>query len=585
MRRGARLALGAARLRAAFAAILFVVLWSGAPALAVPVDLLPKACIAVTGASAPLAGPQVATLDYRCGVKPVASRDDWIWYRVNLAISTRQPMDDMELLINRTRFSTAQIIAIRENGGLFDVTAPQTPIDRKSSFGNMVRFTLPGGDSAIRMLYIGVTGLADPALINKIQLAETDALEGWSHQWLLMGGVLIGAVVASILFNLLLSQGASIRFRLFYLLWMATILTYGLSWADFVPVLSDANIARLTYFSSAAAVALATLFFVEFFGSGAIARWLKRAQRTLAGLILIAATVATFDQLGLFAEADALVGPLVAATQILTAIGLIQAFRAWPRTALLYAVGWSFPLVAIIVHLLWGYGILGPNIVSDAGIFCAYVIQALLLSGATAVRLGKMKLQRDRAEAETERLRSLSETDPLTGLLNRRGFIHRVQAQFAQNRHGGLMMIDVDHFKEINDRLGHEIGDIVLARIAGLLTRHGASRCPVGRVGGEEFAVAVAAQSLDEALGVADDLRRAVAGSDFADLLGPGIGVTISIGVAVAPARTAANYERLYSAADRALYVAKNNGRNRVVAATEEEVLRAEVRLASVHSA
>src|SRR3546814_19929938 len=122
-------------------------------------------------------------------------------------------------------------------------------------------------------------------------------------------------------------------------------------------------------------------------------------------------------------------------------------------------LGWSFPFIAVMLNVLWGYGYMGPAIVADAWIFIAIVVQALLLSAATAVRLGGIRRERDRAKAESERLRSLAETDPLTALLTRRGLFHRAQAIMAKGKGSALILIDVDYFKTITDTFGHDFGD------------------------------------------------------------------------------------------------------------------------------
>src|SRR3546814_17675216 len=106
-----------------------------------------------------------------------------------------------------------------------------------------------------------------------------------------------------------------------------------------------------------------------------------------------------------------------------------------------------------------------------------------------------------------------------------------------------------------------------------------ASRHPVGRIGGEEFAIVLGAADPEDALGFADRVRRTLAGASFANLLGAGRGVTISIGLAVAPSGFPTTFERLYIAADRALYAAQTGGRNRVVVAYTDEICRAAARL------
>ncbi len=156
-------------------------------------------------------------------------------------------------------------------------------------------------------------------------------------------------------------------------------------------------------------------------------------------------------------------------------------------------------------------------------------------------------------------------TDPLTGCYNRRSFDDMISRECSRAaRYGNrlsLLMIDVDHFKMINDSFGHQSGDDVLCRIAGLL-RGGLRRSDyLVRYGGEEFVIVLPEISRDNALLVAERLRHAVEEAEIASR-GRRISVTVSIGVA--EYRAGAPEQEFIEEADRMLYRAKNAGRNRV---------------------
>ncbi|MBU0830544.1 MAG: sensor domain-containing diguanylate cyclase [Gammaproteobacteria bacterium] len=167
-----------------------------------------------------------------------------------------------------------------------------------------------------------------------------------------------------------------------------------------------------------------------------------------------------------------------------------------------------------------------------------------------------------RVDELNQALSELATTDALTGLNNRRAFDHSLQLEMAvverRNIPLSLLMLDVDHFKHINDQFGHDAGDKVLIAIAQML--NGCARVVdvVARVGGEEFAVILPNTDADGALEVAERMRTTVAQAKW--LAHP---ATISIGVATLQIKESAS--RLYSRADAALYDAKATGRNRVV--------------------
>jgi diguanylate cyclase (GGDEF)-like protein len=156
-------------------------------------------------------------------------------------------------------------------------------------------------------------------------------------------------------------------------------------------------------------------------------------------------------------------------------------------------------------------------------------------------------------------------TDGLTGLANRKQLDTVLSEELPRaQRHGrslSLLMIDIDHFKTINDSFGHVTGDSVLRGIATALQKRVRPNDKLGRYGGEEFCLVLPETSLSSAVRIAEEMRDIVANQAFA-AEGQEVRVTVSIGAAAAnPIMTA---EQLYAAADEMLYKAKNSGRNRV---------------------
>jgi len=166
-----------------------------------------------------------------------------------------------------------------------------------------------------------------------------------------------------------------------------------------------------------------------------------------------------------------------------------------------------------------------------------------------------------------ERVRHMAFVDGLTGIFNRRYFETRVLEEIERaKRYQGsvsLIMVDIDHFKRLNDEFGHLMGDDVLRQISTMFSQN-IRKVDVGcRYGGEEFAVIVPETTGEDAYYVADKLRKVIETAVFPGVPRP---VTISAGVASYPAN-AANRDELIKAADEALYAAKQAGRNMVVPA------------------
>ncbi len=159
----------------------------------------------------------------------------------------------------------------------------------------------------------------------------------------------------------------------------------------------------------------------------------------------------------------------------------------------------------------------------------------------------------------------LAITDGLTGLYNHRHFrtsIDQAVADATQRmRPLSMIMVDIDHFKGVNDRYGHQMGDQVLRLLSQVIQERVRTSDLVARYGGEEFAVLLPETGLDEAVAVAQRIHESIAGTDFG-----GVHITASFGVATYPSEYVRNRDELISAADRLTYQAKESGRNKVCA-------------------
>jgi len=191
---------------------------------------------------------------------------------------------------------------------------------------------------------------------------------------------------------------------------------------------------------------------------------------------------------------------------------------------------------------------------------------------AAVVRAGVAVVQRaqtiESTRAANARLEALATTDPLTQVLNRRALVERLAHEMERARHGdrsvALLMIDLDHFKRVNDTHGHLVGDDVLRDVARLLLTEARGADAVARYGGEEFLVILPDTDDDGAEVFAERVRERVERHEFHGRDDAELRLTASIGVATFPAARIDTVEDLFARADAALYRAKADGRNRV---------------------
>ncbi|MCZ2407974.1 MAG: diguanylate cyclase [Burkholderiales bacterium] len=253
------------------------------------------------------------------------------------------------------------------------------------------------------------------------------------------------------------------------------------------------------------------------------------------------------------------------------AVGIAIVFLLRPRSALaILVVAWC----ALAWTLGWttqDQALLTTNRMNAAS---ACILAALVSSLLWRRYVQTELLQRaladtnEQLERQQVELQALATLDPLTGLLNRRAFVRAAEAELARARRQGsplsLLMLDLDHFKSINDHFGHPKGDEVLREVARLMTHTVRHTDRIARYGGEEFILLLPDTSEAHALHLAEKLRQTLANTTIAHLATP---VTASIGLACLPVHSTMDLDTLLQHVDCALYEAKHQGRNRCVVA------------------
>lgn len=213
----------------------------------------------------------------------------------------------------------------------------------------------------------------------------------------------------------------------------------------------------------------------------------------------------------------------------------------------------------LLVAVAMGYATMGNLLV----LIAPYMITA---SVAASVLLGLFVDRELNQIAREEQWKDRALTDPLTTLPNRRAFERGIVGLRHPERQAGLLLIDLDHFKVVNDTFGHAAGDYVLQQVSMILRAHMRNRDLVSRLGGEELAVLLPDTGSAMALQIAEKLRQAIETLEI-HWEGQTIAITASFGVTVAPGTTGS--ETFFVQADAALYAAKRAGRNRVVLSGE----------------
>ena len=182
--------------------------------------------------------------------------------------------------------------------------------------------------------------------------------------------------------------------------------------------------------------------------------------------------------------------------------------------------------------------------------------------------VGCMLAARDEISRKVDELSRLADSDPATGCLNRRGFarvLDRTILDAQESRSEiALLSVDLDHFKQINDRYGHNTGDVVIAEVAATLADAVGEDGVVARMGGEEFLILLPNADAEEAGVMAEQMLARLRHADVAGVRN-GTSVTMSVGIAAERIFSAVDAASLRARADEALYLAKRTGRNRIM--------------------
>lgn len=298
------------------------------------------------------------------------------------------------------------------------------------------------------------------------------------------------------------------------------------------------------------------------------AAWLPTVRLYRAMTLLVVGYILVDLSAGLLMAADP-AGSEAALRTLPTAVpfAYLFAFLGWRAQRALALSGSLLLCVGALTTLLIVSGVAPtPSLEVTVDFGLEFAVANVLLIGLL-VLFARARGEISQAQRALAAMGLLARTDVLTGVLNRRGFREQLERE-AERSVGracrmSFVLIDVDHFKRINDRYGHPAGDQVLMELGHLLTRLIRTSDELGRWGGEEFVILMRRAAPGEALFLADRLRRAIDEHTF-----PGIGsLTASFGVAELGVED--TLEELILQADEALYRAKTSGRNRTCVSRE----------------
>jgi len=492
-----------------------------------------------------------------------------LWFRVRVPASSSsspgRPDSGIPVVIARGGWFE-RIDAFAAGTGGLDQPLPHATDLREFGGAHDSVFILPAGVIAGQPLYFRAQTGANGADSLRFSLGRLDTTLARSAAHSRMIALAVGALTAMAMGSLLIWFILKDKLFLLYpgmffleALYLAYFSGEGFDW----PVLSYGRaISAFTWnVPVALSGAVACLFIREIADLKHSSPRVYRIFGWIAWIFVALAFSNLADFIGL--------GSLVAAIGNLVFVGsavftLVVAFLAWRRGN--RAAGWFLIAWGMLetVAIATGIRLLVDRVENAEGLLY-YGLPLSMVAAAILVALGVADRLREQRAALTEAERR-AQTDPLTGVLNRRSLVERLDAACLRARARGLpialLFIDLDHFKEINDTFGHAAGDACLSAVIAPIQAELRQSDVIGRYGGEEFVVILSSADITAAHPIAERIRNRVEG---VRIEGYGVPIQLTCSIGVATSDTLGVWgEHLIAQADAAVYAAKRSGRNRV---------------------
>jgi diguanylate cyclase (GGDEF)-like protein len=531
------------------------------PASASTTDLHPCVRIAKSGETFEQILAKPGTFDCKSGQNGLPPGDYWVRFIVPASAKTiGEPLT----------FRTASLwddgleLAVVRSGGTIERYRPFLEQDIKPlRLGSTIIVPINESAKPIRFIYAKIPhSAAMRGVILQSQLSLADDAIYYEMLLAVFYAAFMGLCIALLVYNLALWRGMGTSFLLAYCVMLIAALAYAITTSGalhyFYDTFSAAERLRMTVMLLAIHAATVMIFVRHFFDASSIPKWLVRITYIHATVMvafsmlyaaLAPAYVIQLDPLYVYSFVPL---PIIVACYVVVAYQRRDPFLGY------FLAAWSAPAIAIIARVSFGLGLLPYNILIENSTLMALAIEALISSLAIAKRIQMLAIDRDRAELAEARALIIADTDPLTGLPNRRAFIRTLLEAPLEWQ---LVLVDIDHFKRINDTLGHVVGDEVLVKLATIVKSYANDRSIVARLGGEEFAIATRTAGNESGLVDADRLLAKIRQEPMPG----GYRITASVGLATRAICEEQDWIVLYRAADMALYRAKAEGRDRHV--------------------
>lgn len=497
-----------------------------------------------------LLGPGVS-FDCRRDQRSFGAGDFW----VRSALLHRSGASRLRQLSVWDRRST--VYAFYADGAMLAATIDQIGASRRLQLGGTLEQRLPARAAPLVRLLWHVEGSINlRGIVGDVRLATPEQSVRSNLTMGALYAAFAGLCVALFCYNLALWVALRYRFQLAYCVMVLALALYMLVSSGAIvwlwPQIGNSTRISLNYMMLGLSAVAGFGFARTFFEQRVFEGWLSRLLAVTC-IVLATASVA----FALFAKTDFWLFNRIYMLAFIAQMAVIvpivwRALTTRSNYLWVFAIIWAATFATTFLRIASSFQLIRWNFWLDNSTLLMMTLEALLSSFAIAYRIRLLSVERDEAREREIAARLLADIDPLTGLLNRRAFLAQAIGRAGEQT---LMIADIDHFKRVNDTIGHDGGDEVLRVFARTLRQSVPPEALIARIGGEEFAIVISAGC---AVSPGDILARLRTGRMPYD-----VAVTASIGTCTGPLLRETDWKALYAAADRALFEAKSAGRDR----------------------
>lgn len=550
---------------------------------------LAVACAAPTHAAElrPL-GPQLCTMtghagaspaqmlalrkSFDCGSDKLAKATDTLWIVADIDTAD-DPLADPVLRVRTSRHGAFVLTRQFADGRL--ITTHHSLADQTARWRAPYAVSLPYMDengARPATILLAIDNPFDPTNWYDIELAERADDIALHNDGRTISALVMGLLVAPLLLNGVFFLALRQRFILFHTMMVLGLIVNHIAWSGIIfDLFPQATMVQrsITVYLALGFVAMSACLLIgrlcsrELMGRA----WLHALHIAGFGCCAITFAIILASPWLPFIGAQIIHVGFGAMVLIAVAAVMRNALKG-DRMAMLQLCGLSGVGLVAISRVLRANGVIADLPIVDLGFYIAVLIEAFTTSVVVALRALALRRQRDLIVQERDQILQLAQTDELTGIPNRRAFVMRFEDIFARSdrREGmhALMILDIDHFKRINDTFGHARGDVILRQFAVRLRDACRAEDMVARFGGEEFVLLARFQGEARIREFAERLCHEQLRWSETDADGKLANVSASIGVAILPRSGWVDLADAFSTADEALYQAKENGRSQV---------------------